>query len=246
MCNFTVLALADIPVAWQQPPARQWLAEVASRLGIESSAVFETVVLEVPQTALGNEYLQWHQTRTRDDFEAGPVMLDSLRDFVSNHGAQGLREFEKSMLYSRPSNSSSGNSHHRSTIGRFAIDLGRCPCQVPCSHIHWQPNDAMFFLQRKGVLTPITSQFLVSKSIETIGDLTYITNTFGRGDIAAQIKLAQAEGLSAIVDTAKGLLTQLCSAASSSIDMPMLAPKKAPRQMRAQAVKLELTQKNDV
>ena len=56
----------------------------------------------------------------------------------------------------------------------------------------------MFFLQRKGVLTPITSQFLVSKSIETIGDLTYITNTFGRGDIAAQIKLAQAEGLSAI------------------------------------------------
>ena len=99
MCNFTVLALADIPVAWQQPPARQWLAEVASRLGIESSAVFETVVLEVPQTALGNEYLQWHQTRTRDDFEAVPVMLDSLRDFVSNHGAQGLREFEKSMLY---------------------------------------------------------------------------------------------------------------------------------------------------
>jgi hypothetical protein len=104
----------------------------------------------------------------------------------------------------------------------------------------------MFFLQRKGVLTPITSQFLVSKSIETIGDLAYITNTFGRGDIAAQIKLAQAEGLSAIVDTAKGLLTQLCSAASSSIDMPMLAPKKAPRQMRAQAAKLELTQKNDV
>jgi hypothetical protein len=131
---------------------------------------------------------------------------------------------------------------YRKVCHRF----GRCPCQVPCSHIHWQPNDAMFFLQRKGVLTPNTSQFLVSKSIETIGDLAYITNTFGRGDIAAAIKLAQAEGLSAIVDTAKGLLTQLSSAASSSIDMPMLAPKKAPRQMRAQAAKLELTQKNDV
>ena len=108
----------------------------------------------------------------------------------------------------------------------------------------------MFFLQRKGVLTPITSQFLVSKSIETIGDLAYITNTSGCGDIAAAIKLAQAEGLSAIVDTAKGLLTQLSSASSSSRDMPLgaaaVAPKKAPRQLRAQAAKLELTQKNDV
>ena len=97
MCNFTFLALADIPVAWQQPPARQWLAEVASRLGIESSAVFETVVLVVPQTALGIECMQWHQMRTRHDFEAVPAMLVNFGDFVSNHGAQGLREFKESM-----------------------------------------------------------------------------------------------------------------------------------------------------
>jgi hypothetical protein len=41
--------------------------------------------------------LQWHQMRTRHDFEAVPAMLVNLGDFVSNHGAQGLREFNLSM-----------------------------------------------------------------------------------------------------------------------------------------------------
>ena len=97
ICTFTALALADIPDAWKQPPTLAWLAEMAAQLGVAPSVVVATVVLVVPQTALGIEYMQWHQMPTRHESGAVPAMLVNLGDFVNDHGAQRLREFNESM-----------------------------------------------------------------------------------------------------------------------------------------------------